>query len=257
MENGICNMEFHITDSIFHIPVFLYSNLMSRHSKWSKVKQFKGAIDAKRSASFTKLAREITVAAREKGPDVSYNFRLRTAIDRAKEASMPKESIDRAVQRGAGGGEEGLIESLTYEGYGPGGVALIIECLTDNRNRSANDVKHMLTKHGGSLATPGSVLFQFDRKGVVIVTGEIELDLIDAGATDIVPLEGDTEILCGPNDVQKVSDAAVRHHLTVASAATEWIPKNTVELNDTTSKVIDDLISALDELDDVQQVTTT
>jgi YebC/PmpR family DNA-binding regulatory protein len=237
---------------------------MSRHSKWSKVKQFKGAIDTKRSASFTKLAREITVAAREKGPDVSYNFRLRTAIDRAKEASMPKDSIDRAVQRGTGGGEEGLIESLTYEGYGTGGVALIIECLTDNRNRTANDVKHMLTKHGGSLAAQGSVLFQFDRQGVVIVSGtipdaskeEVELDLIDSGATDINVLDGDTEIFCGPNDVQKVSDAAARHHLTVASASTDWIPKNIVELNEETLASTNELVSALEELDDVQQVTT-
>jgi YebC/PmpR family DNA-binding regulatory protein len=240
------------------------SSHMSRHSKWSKVKQFKGAIDAKRSASFTKLAREITVAAREKGTDPSYNFRLRTAIDRAKEASMPKDSIDRAIQRGAGGGPEGQIESLTYEGYGAGGVALIIECLTDNRNRSANDVKHMLTKNGGTLAAQGSVLFQFDRQGVVIVTGaipdgskeEIELELIDAGATDFGDLDGDTEILCGPNDVQKVSDAATRHHLAVASASTEWIPKNTVEPDEASRNAIDELVNALEELDDVQQVTT-
>jgi YebC/PmpR family DNA-binding regulatory protein len=237
---------------------------MSRHSKWSKVKQFKGAVDAKRSASFTKLAREITVAAREKGPDMSFNFRLRTAVDRAKEASMPKDSIDRSVQRGVGNGPEGQIESLVYEGYGPGGVALIIECLTDNRNRSANDVKHLLTKYGGSLAAPGSVTFQFSHQGVVVLSGVIpeashetvELDLIDAGATDINPIDQDTEILCGPNDVQKATEVCARHGLAVVSASVEWIPKNTVELAETASSAIDELVSALEELDDVQNVTT-
>jgi len=138
--------------------------LMSRHSKWSKVKQFKGAIDAKRSASFTKLAREITVAAKEKGGDPAMNARLRAAIDRAREDSMPKENIDRAIQRGIGGGVEGHIETLTYEAYASGGIALIIMCLTDNRNRTAGDIKHLLSQHGGTLAAPGSVTYLFDRK---------------------------------------------------------------------------------------------
>jgi YebC/PmpR family DNA-binding regulatory protein len=119
---------------------------MARHSKWHKVRQFKGAIDAKRSASFTKLAREITVAAREKGGDPTMNAHLRAAVDRARAASLPRDNIERAIQKGVGGGAEGHIESLTYEAYAPGGTALIIECLTDNRNRTANDVRHLVTK---------------------------------------------------------------------------------------------------------------
>lgn len=137
---------------------------MARHSKWHKVKQFKGAIDAKRAASFTKLAREITVAAKEKGPDPGMNARLRTAIERAREASMPKDNIERAIKRGTGGSGEAELESLTYEAYAPGGIALIIECLTDNRNRTTNDVKHMVTKAGGTIAGAGSAQYLFDRK---------------------------------------------------------------------------------------------
>lgn len=137
---------------------------MARHSKWHKVKQFKGAIDAKRAASFTKLAREITVATKEKGPDPGMNARLRTAIDRAREASMPKENIERAIQRGAGGTGEAQLETLTYEAYAPGGTALIIECVTDNRNRATNEVKIMLSNHGATLAQTGSAQYLFDRK---------------------------------------------------------------------------------------------
>ena len=145
---------------------------MSRHSKWSKVKQFKGAIDAKRSASFTRLAREIAVAAREKGGDPNMNATLRAAVDRARGASMPKDAIDRAIQRGTGEGKEGEIVTLTYEAYAPGGTALIIECLTDNRNRTANDVKHTLTKQEASLAQAGSVTYLFDHAGVVRIPVE-------------------------------------------------------------------------------------
>ncbi|MBM3204814.1 YebC/PmpR family DNA-binding transcriptional regulator [Candidatus Uhrbacteria bacterium] len=136
---------------------------MARHSKWHKVKQFKGAIDAKRSASFTKLARVITVEAREKGADPDMNAGLRAAIARARDASMPKDAIERAIQKGAGGGAEGQIESLTYEAYAPGGIALIIESLTDNRNRTVAEMKHVLSKAGGSLVKTGSVTYLFDR----------------------------------------------------------------------------------------------
>jgi YebC/PmpR family DNA-binding regulatory protein len=146
---------------------------MARHSKWHKVKQFKGAIDAKRSASFTKLAREITVAVKEKGADPNMNARLRTAIDRARDASMPKDAIERAVKRGSGATDEAALETLTYEAYAPGGTALVIECLTDSRNRATNDVKHMVTKAGGSMANAGSVTYLFDHVGVIRTAGEI------------------------------------------------------------------------------------
>ena len=236
---------------------------MSGHSKWSKVKQFKGAIDAKRSASFTKLAREIEVTVREKGPDPGMNFMLRMAMDRARAANMPKDSIERAIARGSGAGGEAQVESLRYEAYAPGGAALIIDCLTDNRNRTANDVKHILTKNGGTLAAPGSVAFQFEHKGVVRVVGppkdkmdEVELTLIDAGAEDIKQEEDETAIVCALQDLSKVNEAAVKAGLTVSSAELEWLPKTAVTLDEKDGSAIAKLIQALEEHDDVQNVFT-
>jgi YebC/PmpR family DNA-binding regulatory protein len=236
---------------------------MARHSKWHKVKQFKGAIDAKRSASFTKLAREITVAAREKGGDPTMNARLRAAIDRARAGSMPRDNIERAIQRGAGGGKDGEIEALTYEAYAPGGTALIIECLTDNRNRTANDVKHLLSEAGASLAASGSVTFGFDRVGVVRLPvglpadrhDEIELALIDAGAADVVAEEGGAvEVRTAPNDLAKVADAAAQLGLEADAVEFQWIPKNLVETDETTGTAVAELIDELDAHDDVSRV---
>lgn len=237
---------------------------MSRHSKWHKVRQFKGAIDAKRAASFTKLAHEITIAAREKGGDVSTNVRLKVAIDRAKKASMTKDTIERAVLRGAGGGTEGQLESLTYEAYAPGGTALVIECVTDNRNRTANDVKHLLSKNGGTLSSTGAVTYLFDRMGVVSVGSiegssnhdEIELALIDAGAIDIVSDEEGTDIRCAPGSLTAVADAAQRLGLTVSSAEFSWIPKTTVEVDEVNGEALSVLVDTLEELDDVSRVHT-
>ena len=236
---------------------------MSGHSKWSKVKQFKGAIDAKRSASFTKLAREIVVTVREKGPDPAMNFMLRVAIDRARAANMPKDSIERAIARGSGAGEEAQVETLRYEAYGPSGSAFIIECLTDNRNRAANDVKHILSKNGGTLATTGSVAFQFDHKGVVRASAipqdkrdDVEMALIDSGAEDFNEQEGETIIQCATTDLSKVTDAVVKSGLTVTSAGFEWLPKNPVTLSDSEGESVAKLIEALEENDDVQSVFT-
>lgn len=237
---------------------------MARHSKWHKVRQFKGALDAKRAASFTKLAREITVAAREKGGDVSTNVRLKVAIDRAKKASMTKDTIERAVQRGAGGGTEGQLETLTYEAYAPGGTALVIECVTDNRNRTANDVKHLLSKNGGTLASAGAVTYLFDRLGVVTVGSmadlphrdELELSLIDAGATDILSDEEGADIRCAPGHLSSVADAAQKLGLTATSAEFAWIPKITVELDEANGEALAMLVDALEALDDVSRVYT-
>lgn len=236
---------------------------MSGHSKWSKVKQFKGAIDAKRSASFTKLAREIVVTVREKGPDPAMNFMLRVAIDRARAANMPKDSIERAIARGSGAGGEAQVETLRYEAYGPAGTAYIIECLTDNRNRAANDVKHILSKNGGTLATTGSVAFQFDHKGVVRASAipqdkrdDVEMALIDSGAEDFNEQEGETVIQCATTDLSKVTDAVTKSGLTVTSAGFEWLPKNPVTLNDADGESVAKLIEALEENDDVQSVFT-
>jgi len=235
---------------------------MSRHSKWSKVKQFKGALDAKRSASFTKLAREITVAAREKGADPNMNARLRAAISRAREGSMPKDNIERAIQKGVGGGTEGQLESLTYEAYTPGGTALIILCVTDNRNRTANEVKHTLSKNEATLANSGSVTFLFSYLGVVRVRGvipvekhdEIELELIDAGASNIVDQEDGVEIQCAPNDLAKVADTATRLGYVLESAEFEWLPKNLVETDEATGLKVAELIEKFEEDDDVSRV---
>lgn len=236
---------------------------MSGHSKWSKVKQFKGAIDAKRSASFTKLAREIVIAVREKGPDPAMNFMLRMSIDRARAANMPKDSIERAITRGSGADGEAQVESLRYEAYGPAGTAYIVECLTDNRNRAANEVKIILSKNGGSLATPGSVAFQFDHKGVVRANpipadkkDDIEMALIEAGAEDIKEQDGETMITCALSDLSKINDAASKAGLTVTSAQFEWLPKNTVALNEADGEAVGKLIDLLEENDDVQNVFT-
>jgi YebC/PmpR family DNA-binding regulatory protein len=235
---------------------------MSRHSKWSKVKQFKGAIDAKRSASFTKLAREIVVATREKGADPEMNPRLRVAIGRAREASMPKENIERAIARGAGTGEEGQIDSLMYEAYAPGGTALVIECLTDNRNRAASEVKHVLSKHGGTFASSGAVTYLFDHVGMVRVPNglpsdrrdEMELLLIDAGASNIEETDEGVEIVSLPTELAKVGDAASKLGLVADTVELQWVPKILVETNEEVGTHVAELIELLEENDDVSRV---
>ncbi len=235
---------------------------MSRHSKWHKVRQFKGAIDAKRSASFTKLAREITVAAREKGADPEMNAGLRAAIERARAASLPKDNIERAIQKGVGGAGEGQIDSLTYEAYAPGGTALIIECLTDSRNRTANDVKHLLSKNGGTLAMAGAVTYLFDRVGVVrfstkissAVRDEQELTLIDAGASDVLDQEEGTEVRSAPNDLAQVAQAVMKLGYKADVVEMEWIPKTLIETDEATGTAVAELIELLEEHDDVSRV---
>lgn len=239
---------------------------MARHSKWSKVRQFKGAIDAKRSASFTKLARVITVEAREKGADPDMNAGLRAAIARARDASMPKDAIERAIQKGAGGGAEGQIESLTYEAYAPGGTALIIESLTDNRNRTANELKHLLSKNGGSLAASGSVTYLFDHLAVVRVTppyeggaggglsDETELSLIDMGATNIIVSDEGVEIQGTPQDLAKLTEGVMKLGMVIESSDFEWIPKTLIEVDEEHGSKAAELIECLEEHDDVKRV---
>lgn len=235
---------------------------MARHSKWHKVRQFKGAIDAKRSASFTKLAREITVAAKEKGADPNMNARLRVAIERARKASLPKDNIDRAIQKGVGGAGEAQLEELRYEAYAPGGTALIIECVTDNRNRSTNDVKHLVTDAGGSLANAGSVTYLFDRFGVVRITpcvpvsqrDDVELALIEAGASDILHDEEGTDIRCSPNELAGLADAVQHLGFLAEHIEFEWIPKVTIETDEETGLAVQELIDELEALDDVARV---
>jgi len=230
------------------------------HNKWSKIKRKKGVNDAKRGALFTKLIREITVAAREGGGSPEFNARLRLAVDTAKAASMPAENIDRAIKKGTGELEGVAYEEVTYEGYGPGGVALFIECLTDNTNRTVADVRHALSKNDGSLGTDGSVAWQFDRKGQIVVdatrfTEETVFEAaIEAGAEDV---EGDGEefvVTTEATDFNAVQDALAAAGIEASSAELTRIPKNEVAVAGKDAEKLLKLLDMLEELDDVQKV---
>src|ERR671922_831785 len=204
---------------------------MAGHSKWAQIKRKKGAADARRGQLFTKLARAITVAARDGGGDPDGNAALANAIEKAKALRMPKENIERAIARGTGaGGDAAAIEAVTYEGYGPGGVAILVECLTDNRNRTAAEVRHLFTRADANLGEPGSVAWMFEKKGVVLVDGErySEDDLIpaiDAGAEDVTG-EGDSlRVVCEPNDLRAVREALERAAVEVQSTEQSMLPK--------------------------------
>ena len=233
---------------------------MAGHNKWSKIKRKKGVNDAKRGALFTKLIREITVAAREGGGSVDFNARLRLAVDTAKAASMPAENIDRAIKKGTGELEGVNYEEVTYEGYGPGGVALYIECLTDNTNRTVADIRHALTKQDGSLGTDGSVAWQFDRKGQIVVdatkyTEEAVFEAaIEAGAEDIVGDGEEFVVTTEVSDFSAVEDALKGAGIEVASAELTRIPKNEVAVAGKDAEKLLKLLDMLDDLDDVQKV---
>ncbi len=232
---------------------------MSGHSKWSTIKRQKGAKDAARGAVFTKLGNNIAVAARS-GADPEMNFSLRLAIDRAKAANMPNANIQRSIDRGSGklGGEQ--IQEVMYEGYGPGGVAILVECATDNVNRTYPEVRLAFTKHGGSIAEKGAVAFQFDRKGVVRVKGtgeDLLLQVLDAGAEDAVEEDGETVVYTDPKELAKVRDALREQSLEITEAELTFVPNNTVEVSDeTTLGKIMRLMDTLDELDDVTNTHT-
>jgi YebC/PmpR family DNA-binding regulatory protein len=230
------------------------------HSKWAQIKHKKATVDARRGQLFTKLARAITVAARDGGGDPDGNAALANAIDKAKSYRMPKENIERAIARGTGeGADAAAIESVVYEGYGPGGVALLIECLTDNRNRTAADIRHIFTRADANLGEPGSVAWMFEKKGVVLVNGErySEDDLIpaiDAGAEDVAD-EGDSlRIVCEPNDLRAIREALEAAGLEVQSTEQSMLPKTTVEVSANEARKLLRLMDTLDDHDDVDQV---
>jgi YebC/PmpR family DNA-binding regulatory protein len=233
---------------------------MSGHSKWSSIKHKKGAADAKRGKLFTKLARAITVAARDGGPDPDGNPALATAIQKAREASMPKDNIQRAIDRGGGiGSDAEAIESVLFEGYGPGGAAILVEALTDNRNRTSADVRHAFTKHHGNLGEPGSVAWIFEKRGVVVVDGERydEDDLIgaiDAGAEDVREDGGQLRVVCDPADLGTVREALEAAGVDVVSADQTMEPKSTVLVKGTEAEWLLKLVDALEEHDDVNEV---
>ena len=234
---------------------------MSGHSKWSTIKRKKGAADAKRGQIFTRLMKEITIAARMGGGDIEGNPRLRTAVAAAKAENMPKDNIERAIKKGTGDLEGVNYEEVTYEGYGPGGVAFLIECLTDNKNRTAADVRHVLTKRGGTLAKAGAVAYLFEAKCVFTFDkSDVDEDklmevALEAGAEDVRDEDDVWEVHCAPTDFTSVTEAFEAEGLTPASSEFTKIASTTVEVTaqDEASRLLK-LMESLDETDDVQQV---
>ena len=233
---------------------------MSGHSKWASIKHKKAITDSRRGAMFTKLSRHITVAAKNGGGDIEGNPSLALAVQKAKDASMPKDNIQRAIDKGTGAGaNEAAFEEIMYEGYGPGGVALLIEALTDNRNRTGAEVRSALTKAGGALGEPGSVAYLFDKTGVIVVDAErySEDDLlaaVEAGAEDIEADEGSLEVITAPGDLPAVRAALEGAEIELQSAEVVWRPKTRVDVDEEGLKKLMRLIDTLDESDDVGEV---
>jgi YebC/PmpR family DNA-binding regulatory protein len=231
---------------------------MSGHSKWATIKRAKGANDAKRGALFTKLGNQIAVAARG-GTDPTLNTSLAMVIEKAKAANMPTTNIDRAIQRVADK-SAAQVEEVMYEGYGPGGVAILVECATDNRNRTYPDVRLAFSKNGGNIAEAGSVAFQFSRKGVIHVKGSGEdllLTILDAGAEDAIEEAGEIVVYTAPGDLAKVRTALTDAGVDVTEADLTFVPNSTIEVTDpATAKKVLKLMDALDELDDVTNTHT-
>ncbi|TAK04278.1 YebC/PmpR family DNA-binding transcriptional regulator [Patescibacteria group bacterium] len=238
---------------------------MARHSHWHNIQLKKGKADAKRAGVFSKLAKNITMAAKEGGGDASFNFKLRMAVDAAKAVNMPNDNIQRAIDRGTGGGEGAVLEEVIYEGFGPAGVALMIVCVTDNRNRTVAEVKTLASKNGGNVGASGSVAWMFDRKGMVTVgdaTGVkdrdvFELTLIEAGASDIQWDADACLVLSAPNDLAKVAAAIEAQALKADDVRIGYVPKTSVAVEDAAAKEqLDKLLEILDDHDDVEAVYT-
>ncbi len=233
---------------------------MSGHSKWSTIKRKKGAADAKRGKIFTKLIRELSTAARLGGGELDSNPRLRLVVEKAKSANMPKDNIERAIQKGLGNTEGAQYEEGVYEGYGPGGAAILLETLTDNKNRTVGEVRHALTKNGGSLGASGSVSYLFEKQGLITVrTADIEVDAvmeaaIEAGAEDIVEGEDHIDVVTTPSDFEFVRDALGRCGFEPSVAEISMEPSTTVSLTGKDAEQMLRLLDALEDLDDVQNV---
>ena len=231
---------------------------MSGHSKWSTIKRKKGAIDAKRGKIFTKLIREIATAARLSGGDLDSNPRLRLVVDKAKAANMPKDNIQRAIQKGVGGGEGDAYEEMVYEGYGPGGTAILIETLSDNKNRTVSDVRHALTKNGGNLGSTGCVAYLFEKRGLILFTVEgIDSEslmeaAIDAGAEDVIEAEDTLEVVTSALDFSAVKEALEVAEFVPVEASISMIPSTTVALAGAEAERMLRLSDSLEDLDDVQ-----
>jgi YebC/PmpR family DNA-binding regulatory protein len=233
---------------------------MGGHSHWSTIKRQKGASDAKRGQLFTKLAREVTVAAREGGGDPAMNPRLRLAVDKARESNMPADTIKRAIERGSGGGEAADLIETTFEGYGPGGVAILVQVVTDNRNRTVSELRTTLSRGGGNLGESGSVAWQFDSVGFIALDAaegdpeELALAAIDAGAQDVRAEDSTIEVYTAPTDLDRVRKALEESGLKVAAAELSMLPRNTIPLDSSSAGQVLRLLDNLEDLDDVQKV---
>jgi YebC/PmpR family DNA-binding regulatory protein len=233
---------------------------MSGHSKWSQIKRQKGATDAQRGQLFTKLAKEIIIAAKQGGPDPSSNFRLRLAVQKARDNNMPSDNIERAIKRATGGGEGAELTEVTYEGFGPAGTAVIVEAATDNRNRTVAEVRNVFTRAGGNLGENGSVAWNFEQRGVISVTAvgkdpdDVMMQAIDAGAAD-VQVGGETiDVYTEPGELETVKRALEERGVAVSSAESTRVPKTTVQLNERDAVQTLRLVEKLEALDDVQKV---
>ncbi len=233
---------------------------MSGHSKWASIKHKKGVVDAKRGKAFTKLIKELTVAARTGGADANFNPRLRTAIAAAKAANMPKDNIDRAVKKGSGDAEGFHYEEVLYEGYGPAGVALMVEVLTDNRNRTVADIRYILSRNSGRLGEAGCVSYLFEKRGVITIDKDgMDEDTLmgaalDAGAIDVVD-EGDTfEVITEPPDFETVRETLEKKGFSISEASVTMLPKNSIAVTGKDAERMLRLMDALDDNDDVQNV---
>lgn len=235
---------------------------MSGHSKWSQIKRQKGVADNKRGALFTKLGREIVVAAKQSGGDPAANFRLRLAVQRAREANMPADTIDRAVKRAAGSEDGAQLEEITYEGYGPAGIAIMVETMTDNRNRTAANVRSLFDRGGGNLGEAGSVAWQFKTQGVITLnaskgnTDDMELAAIDAGAVDVQSEDGEVTVYTERGDLEAVRRALTEAGFDVTGSELSLVPENTIELDEARSVQALKLLDRLESDDDVQKVYT-
>lgn len=233
---------------------------MSGHNKWSKIKRQKGVEDAKKGQIYTKLTREIIMAAREGGGDSESNFKLRLAIQKAREASMPKDNVERAIERGTGGAEGAVLQEIVLEGYGPSGTAILVQTLSDNRNRTVQEVRNIFTRQGGTMGSAGCVAWMFDSKGIISIdasgkdTDDITLQAIDAGADDVRVEDGTIDVYTKPNELEIVKKGLEQKKIMASTAELLMIPKTTVEVEEKAAIQTLKLLDKLEELDDVQKV---
>lgn len=236
---------------------------MSGHSKWAKLKHSKGAVDAKRSTLFTKIAHTITIAAKEGGGDPVSNFKLRLAIDKAKQANMPKENVERAIDHGLGNAGEGTIESATYEVFFPGKIAFIIETLTDNKNRTMGDLRKIINNYEGIFAQQGAILWMFDKKGIIRINQEkikdkenFELQVIDLGADDFKEEGDEIVVYTLPVNLEKVKEGIEKSGIEIDYAEIEWFAKDPITISEQRQKTIDDIFAKLDEIGEINDYYT-